>query len=63
MSNNAYLSGGEFSALQSVGLKTLTRPRISAQHSEKLLRLRFIAMVSGHYEATAAGLSRIASGR
>jgi hypothetical protein len=62
MSNNAYLSGEEFSSLQSVGLKTLTRPRIPAQHSEKLLRLRFIAVVSGHNEATVTGLLRIADG-
>jgi hypothetical protein len=62
MSGNVNLSRREFSSLQPVGLQKLTRRRIPAQHSEKLLRLGFIAMLSGHYEAIPAELLRIASG-
>ncbi len=62
MSASSYLSVQEFAALRSVGLNGPTRPQISAAHSEKLLGLRYIAISGGRYQATQAGLYRIANG-
>jgi hypothetical protein len=57
-----HLSTAEFTSLKAVDFAPFLAAKIAAEHSEKLLRVRFIAVVPGGYEITVAGRKRISEG-
>lgn len=56
------LSNEEFASLTKVGAGPLLGIPIPSEHLLKLVGLRYIEMVRGHYEATTRGRFRIARG-
>jgi hypothetical protein len=57
-----HLSAAEFMSLKAVDFAPFLAAKIVSEHSEKLLRMRFIASVPGGYEITVAGRNRIGEG-
>jgi hypothetical protein len=62
MSVRIYLSTAEFNSLKAVEFSPFLAGKIAAEHSEKLLRVRFISVVPNGYEVTIAGRNRIFEG-
>jgi len=62
MSVRIYLSTAEFNSLKAVEFSPFLAGKIAAEHSEKLLRVRFISVVPNGYEVTIAGRKRIFEG-
>jgi hypothetical protein len=57
-----HLSTAEFTSLKAVDFAPFLAAKIVAEHSEKLLRVRFITVIPGGYAITVAGKNRIAEG-
>jgi hypothetical protein len=62
MSTAHILSAAEFASLEQIGAGHFLGVTIPSDHLLKLIGLRYIEAVHGHYEATTAGRFRIASG-